>query len=100
MTTEATPTAVGSNDELGPLPEPDVQWVDGKDQWGYDDYSQAYSAEATTAYAAQQVAAERERCAHLAGELQALRNHVAHWHRAGIDDAALTRADNALRELA
>lgn len=30
------------------------------------------------------------------GELQALRNHVAHWCRSGIDDAALLRADEAL----
>jgi hypothetical protein len=50
-------------DVLGPLPEPDVMWVDGKDQWGYDDYSSAYSADALVAFAAQQVAAERERCA-------------------------------------
>lgn len=28
------------------LPEPDVQWVDGKDQWGYDTYDKAYSHEA------------------------------------------------------
>lgn len=48
----------------------------------------------------QRIAAERERCAHLAGELQALRNHVAHWQRAGIDTAALSRAESALREWA
>ena len=59
------PAKVASNDRLGPLPEADVQWVDGKDEWGYDDYNHAYSAEAMTAYAAQQVAAERERCAKL-----------------------------------
>lgn len=45
-------------------------------------------------------AAERERCVNLAGELQALRNHVAHWRRADIDAAALMRADDALREWA
>lgn len=33
----------------------------------------------------------------LAGELQALRNHVAHWERGGIDAPAIARADDALR---
>jgi hypothetical protein len=46
------------------------------------------------------VAAERERRAHLAGELQSLRDHVAYWSRAGIDGDALARADAALREWA
>lgn len=54
-----------NRDELGPLPETDVRWVDGKDQWGYDEYSSAYSEEAMRAYAAEQVAVERERCAKL-----------------------------------
>lgn len=68
MTTEATPGALGLGEGLGPLPEPDVSWVDGKDKWGYDDYSHAYSAEAMKAYAAQEVAAERDcrTCAHYA----------------------------------
>ena len=61
MSKTDTPAKVASNDRLGPLPEADVSWVDGKDQWGYDDYSHAFSAEAMTSYAAQQVAAERER---------------------------------------
>lgn len=33
----------------------------------------------------------------LAGELQALRDHVAHWERGGIDVPAIARADDALR---
>jgi hypothetical protein len=37
-----------------------------------------------------------ERRIHLAGELQALRNHVAHWRRSGIDAEALDRAASAL----
>ena len=45
-----------------------------------------------------EVARQSERCAHLAGELQALRNHVAHWNRAGIDGPALKRAEAALHE--
>jgi hypothetical protein len=40
----------------------------------------------------------RERLVHLSGEMQALRNHVEHWARAGIDAAPLARADDALRE--
>ena len=45
---------------LPPLPEPDVSWVDGKDQYGYDEYSHAHSDAATLNYADQAVAAERE----------------------------------------
>jgi protoporphyrinogen oxidase len=37
-------------DDLPPLPEPDIQWVDGRDQYGYDTYDHAYSAEALRAY--------------------------------------------------
>lgn len=36
----------------------------------------------------------------LAGELQALRNHVEHCKRPGVDDAALQRADEALADYA
>lgn len=63
MAKNATPAKTQLTDKLDPLPEPDVQWVDGKDQWGYDAYDHAYSAEAMKAYAAQCVAQERERCA-------------------------------------
>ena len=60
-----SPANVGSMEGLGVLPKTDVSWVDGKDQWGYDDYSHAYSEEAMRDYALAEVqralAVERER---------------------------------------
>lgn len=67
-TTKAGPLALSLHAGLGPLPEADVMWEDGKDQWGYAEYSHAYSAEAMHAYAAEQVAVERERCAKMSDE--------------------------------
>jgi hypothetical protein len=81
MNNERSPAEVRLTDGLGPLPEADVQWVDGKDQWGYDDYSHAYSAEAMTAYAAQQVTAERERINALVAEIR------AHWIKANGEES-------------
>ena len=43
MTTDKDPA-------LPPLPEPDVGWVDGTDQYGYATYDHAYSAEQMKAY--------------------------------------------------
>lgn len=36
---------------LPPLPEPEVMWVDGKDQWGYDAHEHAFSADQVRTYA-------------------------------------------------
>ena len=47
-----------------PLPEPDVSWQDGQDQYGYVTYDHAYSAEAMHAHAA---AVSAERDAEIAG---------------------------------
>jgi hypothetical protein len=41
-----------------PLPEPDVSWQDGQDQYGYVTYDHAYSAEALHAHAAAVTAAK------------------------------------------
>jgi hypothetical protein len=38
-------------DGLPALPEPDVSWVDGKDQYGYDTYDHAFSASLMRDYA-------------------------------------------------
>ena len=65
--TNAKPEAVCSTAMLGPLPDEDVMWEDGKDEWGYHNYSKAYSSEAMEAERqrcyALGVAAERKRCA-------------------------------------
>jgi hypothetical protein len=55
MTTEATPGALGSNDQLGPLPEPATPYLAGP-----DDYPE-FTADQMRAYAAQEVAADRQR---------------------------------------
>ena len=60
MQTEVAPAKVRLRDELGQLPEPDVCHEMARDDWR-EDWS--YSADAMRAYAAEQVAAERERCA-------------------------------------
>ena len=60
MQTEVAPAKVRLSDELGQLPEPDMCHEMARDDWR-EDWS--YSADAMRAYAAEQVAAERERCA-------------------------------------
>lgn len=85
MSESDTPGAVRSNDLLGPLPEPAAwhcywrgdndsvswdQWHDASDPmpatWddgdAPDEVTPHYTADQIRAYAAQQVAAERERC--------------------------------------
>ena len=62
MSNETTPGNVRLNDGLGQLPEPDVCHEMARDDWR-EDWS--YSADAVRAYAAEQVAAERERCARI-----------------------------------
>jgi len=65
MIESSTPAVVGSNDRLGPLPTPtdmlQVMWRGDREfARPVGDY---YTADQMRAYAAEQVAAERERCA-------------------------------------
>ncbi len=60
--------------ELPPLPETDVSWVDGRDQWGYDAYESAYSAEALQAYARTALEAQAARIAELEAALASIRD--------------------------
>ena len=71
MNNKTTPGNVRLNDGLGQLPEPDVCHEMARDDWR-EDWS--YSEEAMRAYAAEQVAAERERCAKICEE------HAANRH--------------------
>jgi hypothetical protein len=45
--------AAMSNIKPPPMPEPDVLFVDGKDEWGYDSYGSAHSTEQLAARDAQ-----------------------------------------------
>jgi hypothetical protein len=82
MKTEATPGNVRLNDGLGPLPEP--RWLWNK---GGRPYENSFSHAQMLDYAAQQVAAERERCARLCEQ----RVDTALGYVLGPDCAALIR---------
>ena len=62
MTTETTPDNVPLNDHFGPLPEPTFHGIRRGGLLRED----AWTAAQMRAYAAEQVAAERERCAQIA----------------------------------
>ena len=66
MSNETTPGNVRVNDGLGLMPEPDVCHEMARDDWS-EDWS--YSADAMRTYGAEQVAAERERCARIVERL-------------------------------
>ena len=62
MTTQATPGALGSNDQLGPLPEPHLHTAAlAVMNAGWERGGHVYSAAQMHAYASQEVAAALER---------------------------------------
>ena len=67
MSDETLPPALAGQVDrgLGPLPEPRIRLGEGNSTWD------KYSREQMQTYASQEVAAERERCAHACREWQA-----------------------------
>lgn len=52
-------------ENLPPLPEPDIFYEDGKNEWGYTDLGSAYSANAVRQAQREAIAAERRKQAAL-----------------------------------
>jgi hypothetical protein len=74
------------------IPEPEVSYVDGVDQWGYDDYSEAFSAEQMqAAYAAGRASRDAEVEA-LKADKQTLLSHMDTIMRLSNDPAIYSLA--------
>lgn len=88
-TTTAEPLALRLNDQLGPLPEPaQISYVTDSVMRSHE--VRSYTAGQMRAYAAEQVAAERERCAAVCDGIARQYKDDSHGH-------AAERAANAIR---